>query len=134
MFYGVLRVNKKNQLNIVDILMDIIPGLRGNSFSKDHMSVMYEIWKNQENILDNKRIKKSSFTNNDKIKNLISNGYIEDAGSFYRVTNKGSDAIKKMILSNEKSTFENGMKRTAQLNSFLNDNWYSLYKNKWLKK
>lgn len=127
-------MNKKNQLNIVDILMDIIPGLRGNSFSKDHMSVIYEIWKNQENILDNKRIKKSSFTNNDKIKKLISNGYIEDAGSFYRVTSKGSDAIKKMILSNEKSTFENGMKRTAQLNSFLNENWYSLYKNKWLKK
>ena len=114
--------------------MDIIPGLKNQSFSKDHMNAMYEIWKNKDNILDNKRVKKSSITNNNSIKNLLSNGYIEDSGSFYKVTEKGSNAIKKMILSDEKSTFENSMKRTSSVLNLSNSGWYSFYKNKWLKK
>lgn len=135
-------MNKTNQQSIIDILLDIMPGISQKIHSKADMDALYNIWGDSSS-LGNKRIKKSEVVNKYNVKKLIDNGYIVDKTSYFSITQKGCDAIKKMILGDQRSSFDKDLVRTASVINLSNNddnnikhekNWYSYYKNLCRKK
>lgn len=109
-------MNKKNQ-SILDILESLPLSsylLRGSPISNKEAQTLYGLWSNGETDEYGKIIIDSS-VDPMQITSLTANGYIKNAPSQYAApwaqrtlefTNKGKEAIKKIILHQEKSTFD----------------------------
>lgn len=133
-------MNKEAQMSLIDFLQDAIPELqhftllvKKNPASDTNAQKLYSIWSDMGNkVADRKFLRPPSMTQSELTK-LESSGLVEIHGKYLKVTAKGADAIKSMILHSEKSSFNkssfsNVIIKTAQQKTKTANNWYGQQK------
>lgn len=133
-------MKKEAQISLLDFLQDSIPELQNFTLlvkktpsSDANVQKLYGIWSDVGNkVADRKFLRPPTMTESDIMK-LESSGLVEIHGRYLKVTSKGADAIKGMILHSEKSSFtkssfSRGIIKTAQQKTQTANNWYGQQK------
>ena len=131
-------MNKEAQTSLLDFLQDAIPDLQHFTFlikpgpsSDPNVRALYDIWSNVENKIADRKFLRPPAMSRSEVSKLESSGLVEIHGRYLKVTSKGADAIKSMILHSEKSSFNKSSSsknliRTAQQQAVDQvNNWYS---------
>ncbi len=115
---------EKSQQSIWDSLVDIIPLLNKSKVQKslEDGNALYDIW-NSFSKTSNMKFSKPANCDNNQIKKLEKSGLIADYGNEIKITEKGANLIKVMILNDKTSTLD---KKSSNLSRI---GWYKRIKN-----
>lgn len=103
---------EKRQQSVVDFLIDVMPDLNrrinnfNNGINDNHANVLFSIWENENKKIGNKTFKKPEEVDIKVVESLERSGLIKKIGDSLKITQKGSDVIKTMILGDDKSAFD----------------------------
>ena len=136
-------MNKETQKSLIDFLQDAIPELQHftllinpNPTKDPNAQKLYDIWADMENKVADRKFLRPPKMSRTEVSKLESSGLVEVQGKYLKVTAKGVNAIKSMILHHENSSFEKSSSiksiiKTAQKNNVnVSKNWYIEQKNK----
>lgn len=98
-------MNKRSDSSLVDFLIDLQAKTPQKTNTK-LANVLFDIWKNKNNQIAKTIFKKPVTISNTEIENLQKEGLIEMISDKIKITAKGSEIIKVMILGDERSIFE----------------------------
>lgn len=120
-------MEKTAQQSLIDILLQIMPALqdaRSRMVDKNDPSKisLFSMW-DGSNKLSSRKIVKPSNLSATEIKKMESAGLVQDEGKYIKITEKGAEAIKVMILND--NTF--ALSKKASSSSKLG--WYQKLKN-----
>jgi len=104
-------MRKFTQFSLVDFLTKILPQdfkPRNDILDPKSVQVLYNIWKNPNNKIGNKVYKQPKNISQGDLDSLISYGLMQRAANGFKITNKGSNIIKTMILGDDRSSYEDG--------------------------
>jgi hypothetical protein len=111
-FSGNHNMIKTAQQSLMDFILDVIPSLKGLQIrvNKDRNNsqarTLLALWDSEENKIADRQYRRPSNMTQDDIRTLISSGYVVEHGSQLKITNKGSQTIKQMILQDQSSSFD----------------------------
>lgn len=131
-------MNKEAQTSLLDFLQDAIPELQHFTLlvkpgpsSDPNVQRLYDIWSDVQNKVADRKFLRPPTMSGTEVSKLESSGLVEVQGKYLKVTSKGVDAIKSMILHSEKSSFNKsassaGMTKVAQQQQMADqpNNWY----------
>lgn len=135
-------MNKTAQQSLLDILIQIMPSLqdaKNKIINKNDSSNknLYDMWSGTSKCANRKILKPMNLSSSD-VKKMVSSGLIEEQGNYIKITEKGEQAIKVMVLNDDsfalsesfskKSSSENNLFKKASV-SKENKGWYSKLKN-----
>lgn len=140
-------MNKQSQTSLLDFLMDAMPEL-GNmrimvnpgSANNPTAQALYSMWSDMENKISDRKFVRPPKLSQGEVSKMESSGLVEIQGKYLKVTAKGANAIKEIILNTEKSSFEkssstetntvsaNTSVKVAHANIKVSKNWYSRQK------
>lgn len=116
---------KTAQQSLLDMLLQIMPALQQvkNNLPKNNPlnNSLYQIWTNVGKTSSHKFPKPMNLASAE-IKSMISAGLVEEHGKYIKITNKGVDSLKAMILND--NTFALEKKASSSKNG-----WYQKLKN-----
>lgn len=120
-------MQKTAQQSLIDILIQIMPALqdvRSRMLKKDDPTnlTLLAMWEKSDNAERRKVIKPANVSSKE-IKQLESAGLIEDQGKYIKITEKGAETIKVMILN------DNTFALSKKASSFVKPGWYQKLKN-----
>ena len=120
-------MEKTAQQSLLDILIQIMPALqdvRSRIINRKDPAnkALYSIWDGSGKTANRKFVKPANLKSSD-IKKLEAAGLVEDQGSHLKITEKGAQSIKVMILNDD--TFALA-KKSSNDNRM---NWYKRLKN-----
>ncbi|MFW6172829.1 MAG: hypothetical protein ACOC5T_03720 [Elusimicrobiota bacterium] len=103
-------IKKFQQQSLVDFLLDIMPGLgnikRDNIVEHGTAEALFDVWKNSNNKVSNKIYKKPNTISDNMLDKMKKEGLVKQMGDKLRITQKGSEIIKTMILGDDRSSFD----------------------------
>jgi len=108
-------MNKTAQQSLIDILIQIMPALQDvkarllNKNDPNHATLL-AAWDGAESA-DNRKFIKPSNLSASEIRKLETAGLVQDQGKYIKITEKGAEAIKVMILND--NTFALSKKASA---------------------
>lgn len=116
-----------SQQSLLDVLIQIMPALqdlRLRTIKKDdpNNNILLSMWENSKDTSQRKFAKPSNISK-DQINGLRESGLIEEQGNYIKITEKGAQAIKVMILNDNSFA----LSKKASGNDPLG--WYSRLKN-----
>ena len=129
---------KESQYSVFDFLVDRMPGLlAGKSASAEKAELLYNLWKDSKNKVSERVYRKPMNVKSSELKSLESDGFVKTLGDKVKITSKGDEVIKKMVLGDDRSSFEDdgtppdyqkALSKTSQGNSQRKqeDAWWGL--------
>lgn len=102
---------KESQSTLYDYLLQIMPDvnfrdirrfLPNNTAAKK----LFSLWKDEKNKADNKTLKRPFTVSRDDVELMQREGLIKSEGENIKITSKGAEVLKTMILGDDKSSFE----------------------------
>jgi len=133
------NLEKSAQTSLFDFLLDSIPELQFIRNKKNGPSSversLYSLWSDAENQINSRKFQKPIGMDDAVVMQLESSGLVEVHNKNIKVTNKGANAIQKIILNEETSIFEksasqNGIVKVASIqNNISRDTWYQRIRN-----
>jgi len=135
-------MNKQAQTSLLDFLMDAMPELgdmrimiNPSSSNNPTAQTLYSMWSDMENKISDRKFSRPPKLSQAEVSKMESSGFVEVQGKYLKVTTKGANAIKEIILNTEKSSFEKSASssalsskssiKTAQKNIKVSKNWYT---------
>lgn len=135
-------MKKQAQTSLLDFLMDAMPELgdmrimiNPNSSSNPTAQTLYSMWSDMENKISDRKFVRPPKLSQGEVTKMESSGLVEIQGKYLKVTSKGANAIKEIILNTEKSSFDklassspsksNSSVKVAQKNIKVSKNWYA---------
>jgi DNA topoisomerase IA len=119
-------MNKSANQSLLDILLQIMPSLQNiqSSLPKNDATSksFYDIWQ-KIGKTDNRKFAKPATCDSGTIKTLVTAGYIEDQGKYIKITDKGAQSLKVMILNDDYFA----LSKKASTNKIIG--WYRNLKN-----
>lgn len=114
---------KTAQQSLLDTLLQIMPSLQlaKNNGDKRVDKKLYDIWSIAKEATNRKVLKPANLAN-DEVKTMKAAGLIEEFGNYFKITDKGAQALKVMILND--NTF--ALSKKASNNKNLG--WYDKIK------
>ena len=119
-------MKRKHAQSVVDFLVDILPQYqrkvkRGNHFVDARATHnLYSIWKNEKNQLSGGLLKRPSDLAEKDLTLMQEEGLVSKLGSNIKITEKGKEIIKIMILGDDRSIFDDNKRdidfKTASTN------------------
>jgi len=103
-------MQKTAQQSLIDILIQIMPALqdararlvnRGDGINKQ----LYSMWSDTEKFSNRKFLKPANLASGE-LKKMVESGLVEDQGKYLKVTEKGAQALKVMILNDDSFALE----------------------------
>lgn len=102
-------MKKFAQLSLVDVLLNRMPELHpsmAHQMSPQLEDKLFNIWKDKKNKLSDNLYKKPVDLQSSDLAEMEKAGLVTAQGNKLHITQKGSSAIKQMILGDERSSFE----------------------------
>lgn len=88
-------------------LLDILPSsFYSNYVNPNSVKTLYSIWDNEKNKIEKNIFRKPTHLGSMQLKQLESEGLIESMGDKIKVTSKGENIIKIMVLGDDNSIFD----------------------------
>jgi len=120
-----MSFKKFQQQSLVDVLLDIMPELsrtrlRSTTRELGAAEALFNLWKNSSNKVSDQVYKKTKDLAESSLNEMQNAGLIKQIGDRLKITSKGSEIIKTMILGDDRSSFEGGDSltyREASLNT-----------------
>jgi hypothetical protein len=103
-------MQKTAQQSLIDILIQIMPALqdararlvnRGDGVNKQ----LYSMWSDTGKLSNRKFLKPANLASGE-LKKMVESGLVEDQGKYLKVTEKGAQALKVMILNDDSFALE----------------------------
>lgn len=93
-------MNKTAQQSLLDTLLQIMPTLKlvKNDVDKRVDKNLFDIWSMAKEATNRKVLKPANLQQDD-IKKMTAAGLIEESGNYFRITEKGAQSLKVMILN-----------------------------------
>jgi hypothetical protein len=119
-------MEKTAQQSLIDVLIQIMPALqdvRARLVGKNDpvANHLYSMWSGSEKVA-NRRFPRPSNLDPKTLKKIIEAGYVEEQGNHLKITEKGAQTLKVLILND--NTFELSKKASADISG-----WYKRLKN-----
>jgi predicted transcriptional regulator len=119
-------MEKTAQQSLIDILIQIMPALqdvRARMVNKSDVAAnqLYSMWSGNNKIA-NRKILKPANLEATNLKKMLEAGYVEDQGKYLKITEKGAQTLKVLILND--NVFEMSKKSSADRSG-----WYLRLKN-----
>lgn len=135
-------MDKQAQTSLIDFLRDIVPELQHLTFlvrpdptSDPNAKALYDVWSDVENKIADRKFVRPPTMSQAQVSKLESSGLVEIQGKYLKVTSKGADAIKSIILQTEKSAFNKSASGNAGLvKEAHRQNTKIAWKNNWYSK
>ncbi len=120
-------MKKMSQQSLLDVLIQIMPALqdlRLRTIKKDdpNNNILLSMWENSKDTAQRKFAKPLNISK-DQLNGLRESGLIEEQGNYIKITEKGAQAIKVMILN------DNSFALSKKASSNYSLGWYSRLKN-----
>lgn len=105
----------KETQSLLDLLLKLMPDLqpgqnviffRPPQVNSKAAKALMSLWKNEKNIMGNKKLKRPANLSSDDLQLMEKENLVQDKGDFLEITSKGEQALKTMILGDERSVFE----------------------------
>ena len=108
-------MKKKSQYSsTLDFLLNNLYLVKGKSYGHSKSAdSLFSIWKNSSLKISNNIFNKPSNIKDEDLENMKNEGLIEIIGNKIKITAKGSDVIKVMVLGDDKSIFEKNKKQVT---------------------
>lgn len=125
---------KTAQQSLIDFIKDVMPSLKDITFVRSNPSSayakqLYALWNDETNKIAERQFRKPLNMSNEDLKTLTSAGLVVEHGGNIKITQKGSEIIKQMILQDQSSAFDNGLSKTASVNKYASfGSWYKRLK------
>jgi hypothetical protein len=131
-------MDKQSQTSLIDFLRDMVPELQHFTFlvrpdpvSDPNAKALYEVWSDVENKIADRKFVRPPTMSQSQIAKLESSGLVEIQGKYLKVTSKGAEAIKSIILQTEKSAFNKSASQNIKLIKEASRKNVEVYKNNW---
>jgi len=120
-------MKKTAQQSLLDILIQIMPALqdvKSRLINKKDLNneALFSMWDGGEKTSNRKFLKPSNIASTD-LKKMETAGLVEDQGKYLKITEKGAQAIKVMILN------DNTFALDKKASNFRSLGWYERLKN-----
>lgn len=104
-------MHKYSQSSLVDFLMQKMPSLANIKKQAKYVQSnvaqnLFNIWKDPQNEVGKKVYKKPTTISSQELNGLISSGLVSPIGDKLKITAKGSQVIKIMILGDDRSVYQ----------------------------
>lgn len=134
---------KTAQQSLMNLIFDIIPSIKGLQIrvnrdgNNSQARTLLALWDNEENKIADRQYRRPVNMSVDDIRTLVSSGYIVEHGNHLKITHKGSQTIKNLILQDQSSSFDkkascsSGYCKMASKKEERNlpmSNWYKSFK------
>lgn len=133
---------KEAQQSLLDYLQTVMPELQDLTIvvkkspqDSPEAEALYDLWSDVESKVTARQFVRPPSLSQSVIDRLEHSGLVQSQGKYLKVTSKGADTIKHMILHKEKSIFNKSAKsktltKTAMTQQSANSsNWYCRAKN-----
>ncbi len=98
---------KKHNQSIFDSLFKSIPLLKDKNYVPSNIAdSLFSLWKSGKSKKDNKSYKRPNSLSYHEVQSMQKEGLIRTIGDNIEITSKGKEAIKVMILGDDRSIFE----------------------------
>jgi len=96
--------------SITDVLLRFWPNSNIlsllNHVDKDAVKILYNIWKNEKNIINANAYKRPIDVTSEQIEKMKKAKLIDNIGDKIKITTTGTEELKKMILGDDTNSFE----------------------------
>ena len=102
-------MRKFNQFSLVDFLTNVLnidSKIVKDAINPKAVNALYSIWKNPKNKIGNRIYKRPTDIKQSDLDDLVSSGLVSKAHNGLKITNKGSNIIRTMILGDDRSSYE----------------------------
>lgn len=100
-------MKKKSQFN--DFMNVLFPSLivkKNNYVNQELADKLFEIWKDDRNMVSSDVYRRPMTLSKKDVDGLSKDGLIQEHGSKIKITKKGKEILKVMVLGDERSVFE----------------------------
>lgn len=123
-----------SQQSLLDFLTDVMPDFRnltimvsGDPTSDPKAKDLFNLWSDCESKISSRKFRRPPSMSQSTVDGLEKSKFIEVQGNSIKITDKGAETIKKIILHSEDSTFNKTADKvkTASVNNSNKNSWYA---------